>query len=248
MKSLEALGIRHGSDVKHSRLADPRQFEPGRYFDYARTLLIQVTPVVLERVVPKLEEYAGRWNPGGFMVFPLGLTEDGSSLRLHVSAAGMRRDVLNGPFVHNHGWHLASRVIAGEYSDQIIDVQSQPDTTATNPSNGLLRLYETRRGEGGRDQLVTDGTIVKATPIEDRTVHAGEFHTIEAITIYHLPTTPSEQLAATLVLDSPAFINTTYVLLDNSEPVTINRERKPLETNDIMTAKEQLLNIDYSYI
>lgn len=243
MKPLEALGIRHGSDVKHSHLADPRQFEPGRYFDNARTLLIQVTPIVLERVVPKLEEYAGRWNPGGFMVFPLGLTEDGSSLRLHVSAAGMRRDVLNGPFVHNHGWHLASRVIAGEYSDQIIDVQSQPDATATDPSNGLLRLYETRRGEGGLDQLVTDGTLVKATPIEERTVHAGEFHTIEAITIYHLPTTPSEQLAATLVLDSPSFTKTTHVLLDNSKPVTVERQRRALEPESVEIAKEQLSRI-----
>ena len=93
---------------------------------------------------------------------------------------------------------------------------------------------------------ITDGTIVKATPIEDRTVHAGEFHTIEGIKVFHIPTTPSDQLAATLVLDSPAFTNTTYVLLDNSEPVSISRERIPLKTNDIMIAKEQLQSIDYS--
>src|ERR1700694_477608 len=101
------------------------------------------------------------------MVFPLGLTENGSSLRLHVSAAGMRRDVLNGPFIHNHGWHLASRVLAGDYSDTIVDVQRQPATTATDPKNGLLRLYETRRQAGGRDELVTDGTIVRATPVQE---------------------------------------------------------------------------------
>ena len=106
--------------------------------------------------------------------------------------------------------------------------------------NNLLRLYETRRNPGGNDQLVTDGTIVRVTPIQERNISEGNFHTIEAIDVYHKPTTPFEQLAATLVLDSPAFTNTTHVLLDNNESVTVERQRKPLERESIEIAKEQL--------
>lgn len=70
-----------------------------------------------------------------------------------------------------------------------------------------------------------------------------EFHTIAAINILHLPTTPTEQLAATLVLDSRAFTKNTYVLLNNSEPITIERQRKPLEPENVAIAKEQLSRI-----
>ncbi len=242
---LESLGFISGHDIQHRNLANQKQYEAFTYFDWAKNLLTQVTPVVLAEVVPKLEEYSGRWNPGGFMVFPLGLTKDGSSLRLHVSAAGLPRDVLNGPFIHNHGWHLTSRVLAGVYSDRIVDVQKQYSAVATDPENGLLRLYETNRNPNGLDILETDGTIVKATPIRNRVVQAGEFHTIEALNIYHIPTTPSEHLAATLVLDSPSFTNTTHVLLNNSEPITIERVRKPLKPESIAIAKEQLGRITH---
>ncbi len=242
-KGLEALGIKSGQDAQHSHLVQPADYEAERYFAQARDLLLQATVVVLEEIVPQLEKYAGRWNPGGFMVFLLGLTEDGSSLRLHVSAEGMRRDILNGPFIHNHGWQLISRVLAGEYSDQIFDVKKEPSADVTIPEKGILRLYETRRNANGIDELVTDGTIVKATPIEDREIHAGEFHSIEAMKVYHKPTTPSDRLAATLVLDSPAFTKTTHVLLANSEPITLERRRIALEQESIEVAKEQLSKI-----
>ncbi len=242
MKYLEALGIRPGHDVAHRNFADPKQFEPERFFDDARTLLTKATPIILDKVAPKLEEYPGRWNPGGFMVFPLGLTDDDSSLRLHVSAAGMPRDILCGPFIHNHGWHLASRILAGNYSDTIFQLEMQHPSTQVDPETNVWRRYETRRNPGGRDDLITDGTVVKAVPVLNREIPAGNFHTIEAVTVYHIPTTPPEQLAATLVLDSPAFVGTTYVLLDNSAGTPMERQRRELERDNIELAKEQLKN------
>lgn len=243
MRSLELLGIRSGSDIKHSKLADRNQFEARRYFDDARILLKSAAEVVFEEIVPNLENHSARWNPGGFMVFPLGLTKDNSSLRLHISPLGMRRDVLNGPFIHNHGWHLASRVIAGEYSDKVVDVKNDQEAKAPDVKNELYRLYETRRLEGGKDLLVTDGTIVKSTIIEERRILSGGFHEIEALTVYHLPTTPPDQFAATLVLDSPAFVNNTHVLLNNDLPIPINRERKSVDREIIILAREQLRRI-----
>lgn len=242
MKHLETLGIISGNDLQHRYLADPKKYEPSKFFDTAFKLLKQASPIVLEKVVPFLENYPGRWNPGGFMVFPLGLMEDSSSLRLHVSAANLPRNILDGPFIHNHGWHLASQVIAGEYSDTIFDIKRQPSDIKTNAEKGVFRLYETKRNPGGLDELVTDGAIVKALPVKERHISEGNFHRIEAITVYHLPTTPSEQLAATLVLDSPAFVNSTYVLIDNKVGKTIFRRRLVVDRESVEIAKEQLLH------
>jgi hypothetical protein len=237
-RPLEAFGIKQGHDAQHSRMADLKLFEPNKYFVEAKNLLTQIISTVLDKVIPELEQYAGRWNPGGFMVFPLGMIEDGSSLRLHVSPQGMKRDILGGPFIHNHGWHLVSKILAGNYSDTIYSLE-KTSLISTDSEKNLLRLYETRRNPEGQDELVTNGMIVRATAVEERNILAGDFHTIEAINVYHKPTTPSEQLAATLVLDSPAFTNTTHVLLDN-EGFTVERKRKPLDLKSIGIAKEQL--------
>ncbi len=241
---LEAFGIRPGQDVRHGAFADPREFEPQRFFDQALPLLEKVSPVVMEDIVPALAEQPEkpRWNPGGFIVFPLGLTEDRSSLRLHVSPKGLSRAVLDGPFIHNHGWQLASRVIGGTYSDIIFQVQKISPEEAEVTGDDIFQLFETQRGEGGKDNLVTNGTLVKATPIQERKVSAGNTHTIEAVTVYHLPTTPADEFAATLVLDSPAFMPSTHVLFArNYQPK--ERVRKQPSRDEIEMAKEQLSSI-----
>lgn len=238
---LDAFGLRRGVDVQHKLLADQKIFEPNRFFENSLVLLNKIRPIILDEVIPKLEEYSGRWNPGGFMVFPLGLTEDSSSLRLHISPAGARRDILNGPFIHNHGWHLASLVLAGIYSDIIYSVEQIP-ANVVEPGDELLQIYETIRNSDGKDSLVTSGTMVIVKPTESRSIKAGNCHTIEAINTYHKPTTPSEKLAATLVLDSPAFTNTTHVLLNaigDNKP--IKRQRLSLDRESVETAKKQLM-------
>lgn len=103
----------------------------------------------------------------------------------------------------------------------------------------IFQLYETRRGEGGKDRLVTDGTLVRAIPSGERRVPAGKTHTIEAVTIYHLPTTSSDEFAATLILDSPAFASSTHVLFARDHKLK-ERVRKQPSPDDVALAKEQL--------
>ena len=178
--------------------------------------------MVLEEVVPHLEEYEGRWNPGGFMVFPLGVHDVLGSLRFHVYPKGIPREIdQGGPNIHNHGWHLISNVLVGHYRDTLYALENQGVVLGSNSQlgeKGLLRLFHTRRNVGGNDMLVTDGRVVRPVPTLNREVPAGNIHTIEANIIYHLTTISENQLTATLVLDSPAFVDSTDVLINSASP------------------------------
>lgn len=236
MKALENLGVRPGNDEHHGLMA-AEVMSAEHFFRQSNEWLEQVAPHILEEVTPGLEEYPGRWNPGGFMVFPLGIHELGS-VRLHVYPAGLR-ETSQGPNIHNHAWHLSSRVLAGNYTDTIYDLEDRED----DPGSGheLFGLYNTSRKPGGLDSLVGTGRIVEAVSAKEREFSAGQIHNIDA-GVYHLTTIPDDMLAATLVLDSPAFINTTGVLLKSRQP-EIARRRLAVEATDVLTAKQQLLDI-----
>lgn len=251
--SLEALGFQPGHDVAHKVLISPTDLPAGAFFDRANNLLDKAGPVVLNEVIPQLEKFDGRWNPGSFMVYPLGVHKELGSLRFHVYPQGMPRETEQGPNTHNHAWHLFSRVLVGDYTDTIYKLENHGLVTDANSKlaeAGLLRLFQTRRNTNGRDVLVTDGTVVKPIPVEDRAVAAGGVHTIEATRVYHLTTIPSEVLAATLVLDSPAFGNTTDVLISSTSPqlagcdnplVEISRIRRDIDQTTTVLAKNQLM-------
>lgn len=254
--SLEVLGFKSGHDVQHLQRIDPGVLLAGNFFDQATILLEKAGPMVLEEVVPHLEEYEARWNPGGFMVFPLGVHNVLGSLRFHVYPRGISRESDQGPNIHNHGWHLISKVLVGHYKDKIYDLENQGVVMGSSSQLGerdLLRLFRTRRQVGGKDILVTDGTVVRPVPILNREVPAGKMHTIEANIIYHLTTIPEEQLTATLVLDSPAFVDTTDVLINSASPqlsgvqiesalIEIARSRRDIDHATVVLAKAQLMS------
>lgn len=254
LESLKALGFKQGHDVQHLQRIDPQDLLAPRFFADANTLLEKAGSIVLDEVVPNLEKFAGRWNPGGFMVFPLGVHDRLGSLRFHVYPRGIPRETEQGPNIHNHGWHLFSRVLIGHYRDTIYDLEPQGIVTDPNPNlskQGLLRLYQTMRRPDGLDVLVTDGSVVRPVPTLDREIPAGKVHTIEANVIYHLTTIPADQLTATLVLDSPAFVDTTDVLINSASPQLtgpnsrieeIARTRIIVENATAIFAKAQLMS------
>lgn len=242
MKTLEEIGITPGNDEKHSILANIENMPAEHFFERAEDVLNTATPIVLKEIIPKLETYSGRWNPGGFMVFPLGLHDTLGSLRLHIWPAGFPRVSQQGPNIHNHAWHLASRILVGLYTDTLYMLEPQPsfDPTDSNLAlQGLSRLFTTRRSDNGQDNLIQDGALVRPIPFLDRSITAGKTHTIEA-GVYHITTIPSTALAATLVLDSPAFAITTHVLIDDMRP-EILRSRQAVGDDDKNTAKTQLM-------
>lgn len=240
MNSLEALGVKPGTDEHHGLMSEYIQAED--FFKAANVWLEKASPVVVNSIFPHLEDYFGRWNPGGFMVFPLGMHEDLGSIRLHVYPLGIR-ETSHGPNIHNHAWHLASKVLAGNYVDVIYDLEDQGIVTNYDPLNqdNLFRIFSTRRLPSGQDELVTEGRVVRPVPTLRRSVSTGSTHNIEA-GIYHLTIIPDDELTATLVVDSPAFTNKTGILLATGQE-RITRNRLIVDEASILLAKEQLLSV-----
>jgi hypothetical protein len=237
-QDLENFGIRTGEDVSHRNLADSNYLDPESYFGEAEILLRSLQPVVNESLVEELGDYSDKWNPGGFMVFPLGIHDSLGSVRLHVWPPNVERKSANGPNIHNHAWHLSSLIHKGIYSDIIFDLE-ESEVQDTEQAPGSLKLYHTHRKGDGRDVLITDGKVIVPKAREAREIKENEVHNIEAGT-YHIPTVPFEGHAVTLVLDSPAFATTTGVLLARKEP-EIARVRRPLDLGDIALAQEIIL-------
>lgn len=231
--ALSEFGVTTGSDEQHAWLADAAEFDQQEFFTAANELLEEISPAVVGEVVPRLEAYSGRWNPVGFLVFPLGLHETLGSLRLHVWPSGMRKSSAHGPNIHYHAWHLASKVLAGTYQDTIYDIN---EPTLSEADQALF-LYELKSRAKGWDVMGTDGSKVIARPVQKRRVEEGEIHTIEA-GYFHLPKIPLSELVATLVIDSPAFSDNTGVLIDGSGG-EISRQRKQADTYAVNTAKTQ---------
>jgi hypothetical protein len=242
MEPFAQFGTEKGEDLQHAKTASLADFPHHAYAKKAEAFLAAKASAVLGAIQDILTSIEGKWNPGGFMVFPLGLLEDGCSLRLHVWPRGMERDTDQGPNPHNHTVHLTSRIILGRYSDVIFDVdriQDGPESAsdALNLPN-IYRLYATYRGPAGKDNLKAKGTLVRVTPREYRIIRDGETHHIPAGE-YHASEIPTNILTASLVLDSPSFRESSDVLLKSSEP-DIRRVRKAIDAEQLQTAMNQI--------
>lgn len=238
MASLQERGITSGDDANHTRVAEAEQLQANAFFDRAAELLEAVSDDVLADIVPNLEHYEGRWHPNGFMVFQLGVTPDGSSLRLHIWPRGERHGAEWGTTIHDHAWHLASRVLAGTYTDRLVNVDLTPSGDEVRA--GLLRVYQAGYGPDGQQGLVTDGRYAAVELSEPRVVPAGRMHTIEA-GVYHSTTIGDDELAATLILDSPKVIDGPNVLMDAPSGEPIYATRPAISEADKLRAKDQVL-------
>lgn len=243
-KSLQLLGLRAGHDIQHTRMTDGRLMSSHEFFERADALVEKAVPIVLNEVIPHLEDYPGRWNPGRFMVFPLGIHEEMGSLRFHAYPEGEPENTGKGPFTHNHGWDLYSRNIVGDpYTDIIVELVDHgiiKDPDFILGKDNLFRLFQTFRNPDGQDELVTDGRVVQAVTVLERIVPVGTSHTIEADTVYHKPTSSFNGINATLVLDSHAITPTTRVLMDSNE-ARVDRFRRPITKEEALRVKGQLL-------
>lgn len=144
--------------------------------------------------------------------------------------------------------------MTGHYRDITYSLENHGEVTDTDynlEERGLIRLYRTERKPNGLDFLVTDGTVVRAVPVDNREVATGRYHTIEANVIYHLTTIPQDQLTGTLVLDSPTFVDSTDVLISNASPLLtgayskieeIPRQRRVVDSATAVLAKAQLMD------
>ena len=95
------------------------------FFGHAEQCLRSIAADVLTDLAESLDQFEGRWNPLGFLVWHLGVDADGNSLRLHAWPSIGRQVATFHPGVHCHAWYLSSYMLAGGYRDVHYNVIEQ---------------------------------------------------------------------------------------------------------------------------
>ncbi len=219
----------------------------GDFFEQANELLTPVSDIVRSDIIPSLEQHDGRWHPSGYMVYSLGTHHNLGSLRLHVWPKGKRlsdtREAPGSPRdVHDHVLHIASVAVGGTFEDDIYQVTRVGRDLADEKiaQEGLLRVFTFPDDDPSTGMLVTDGRIVRATPVARRVVPTGERHTIEA-GVFHAPAVAEDSLAATLSFSSTRVnLAGPHILAGGSaDPIRGSRKRL-VSAEDAHMVKEQL--------
>jgi len=237
VEGLAELGFEDGHDNSHKFVPENAEVDRSEFFDRALDLLHRAGPIILEDVLPRLEEVEdARWNPGGFMVYPVGVHPELGPLRFHIYPPF--ESEADGPFVHDHALYLSSLVLEGTYTDEIIGVSSaKEDSNKHSAQKNDAGLYVTHRSPGGPDTFTYGGEVDTRTS-EERVVEVGQTHTIDP-GVFHLPTVSPDQLAATLVLDSHPVASTTRVIMPH-EVASRPRVRKPVTREQSAQVSELL--------
>ncbi len=240
MASLEQFGIAR-SHTTSPALADDR-YELGHdaYTEKAFGILHSVSDFVATELPNNLNSFLSAWHPSGFMVYQLGTAEGLGMLRLHVWPDTDRKGSEKGDTIHDHAWHVASLVLKGTYQDTVFDVAQEAAASEHDRKHkGLLRLFDASYKPDASQELTTNGTCVRATPITERTILKGEEHSINP-SVFHQPNISSDRSVVTLVLNSfRAYNSGPYVLIDGpSDPIP--EVRQPLSDDDIYIASQLL--------
>lgn len=247
MSSLNKFNIQ--PPTASASLQQSNNYLPARdFFNQAHELLEPLSEVVQTEIIPSLEEHPGRWHPSGYTVHSLGTHPDLGSLRLHVWPRDLRRsDTRDTPpdlprDVHDHVLHIASRAIAGVFEDDIFKVErvGRDFTDEEVALQGLHRVYTFPDDDPSTGTLVTDGRVVRATPIAHRVVPKGSTHEIEA-GVFHAPAIPEDTLAATLSFSSNR-VNLVgpHILAGGSSGPIPGKRKRLLSPEDAIYIKEQL--------
>lgn len=243
VKTLEKFRIMPAQDAAHVLSVDSSALPPHRFSEKAFQTLDSLSAEVIGEVIPNLENYSGRWHPNGFMVFQLGTNTDLGTLRLHIWPNSFREmsEKANADTIHDHAWHLSSKILAGVYRDELYDVSevSSQISEEERAQQGLLRVFRVNYDPNLPDSLVTDGTFARPILREHRNVSSGGHHFIEA-GVFHKTTIPEDKLVATLVLNSPTIQKTGPRILINGPAEAFSTPRKAISREEVMAAKSQV--------
>lgn len=240
MLFLERVGIQADIQQIHQFTSEDRLLRASEFFEHASAMLDELAMPVLDNINPILENYPGRWNPMGFMVLPLGSHQELGILRLHVWPKDLRKLTPKGEPIHNHAWHLASRILMGIYNDDIYVVrgaESYPGDENQRKEQELMRVFSIGFGDIG-GTLETDGSCVRVVLNEHRIVNAGEYHSIEQ-GVFHRTTITHDKFVATLVFDSPTLASSKSQILIDGPADPITEQRELITAEDIATVKNQ---------
>jgi hypothetical protein len=147
--------------------------------------------------------WPGQWHPNGFATFEVANIVDTGLVRLHVWPRKYRPALRGHPPIHNHGFQLFSRVLAGEYVET--QYSNNPcDWAGLSRSAQRLSQYVVAAADGtGEDTVSETGAkdLVMVTASGLRSP-AGTSHALEAGQFHSTPI-PLGGMCATLAVLSP---------------------------------------------
>jgi hypothetical protein len=140
----------------------------------------------------------GLWHPNGFIVFKLIPLTNIGLLRLHVWPAAARVDRSWGPRLHKHGWHLASLVLAGTYTDIIFGDSFSRHAIA---HSRRMATYDVLLRPNSPDLIRARGEVRYVGEAMRRNIARGDFNAIPAH-VLHDTVIPAGEYVATLAIQS----------------------------------------------
>lgn len=200
-------------------------------------VLTDVSEMIDQRALGK-----GFWHPNGFAIFHVTDVKAFGVIRLHVWPASCRRLLPRHPRIHNHGFRLYSRVLAGEYVESLYTVAD-----ARNPEIDLswprarMRKYVVAVSDGTQRDIVADsGSDILVGLIESGMRYStGSCHDLEA-GIYHSTQIRPESLCATVAVLSERVADTEDVLVGRPGFVGGTRRRVEVAREEIQVMCAQL--------
>lgn len=147
---------------------------------------------------------SGSWHPNGFAVFELEFVEGLGLIRLHVWPQHLRPALDGHPEIHQHSFHLYSRIICGTYLENQFEIV-EVNRGRAGSADEHLRTYEVApTGRGGPDVVQESDRPVAARPLfdSDLVFSSGSWHDLPA-GVFHSTPIPVNTFCATLAVLSP---------------------------------------------
>lgn len=161
-------------------------------------------------------------------------------MRLHLWPASKRRAVTRHPRVHNHGFHLVARVIAGTYRECIFEASS----IARTPSGRWVSLarYEVRSdGRSNTDVVEAVDSRMFVCPIgRPRMTELGRSHELPA-GAFHSTLIPYGSACATIAVMSPRIPGAVDILLGPAGYDHEVRTRDAFSTDDLRLVSQEIV-------
>ncbi|WP_405432285.1 hypothetical protein [Micromonospora sp. NBC_00617] len=147
---------------------------------------------------------SGSWHPNGFAVFEVEFVEGLGLIRLHVWPQHLRPALDGHPEIHQHSFHLYSRIICGTYLENQFEI-SEVNRERENSADDHLRTYQVApTGRGGPDIVQEGDRPMVARPLFDSDLifSSGSWHDLPA-GVFHSTPIPVDTFCATLAVLSP---------------------------------------------
>jgi hypothetical protein len=168
---------------------------------------------VREWAIAALREVADEARPVRAVTHPLGFTclpveragLDGVCVHLWSPLAG--RATLTTSAIHSHCWELTSYALFGQMENRVMVVADAAAREGAGPPEGRGAAMDERgpyrvlavRSEGGADEIVPTGRLVRCIPGQRQVITAGDVYSVPA-GVFHVTEVSPDAEAATVAL------------------------------------------------